>query len=702
MEVESPIDEQRRPSKMAIGKAERLGHGTKVGQNIDHLALYKEMSKMNAGRESSCVINPEGNSLLQKWDVFIFLALIYTSVVTPFEVGFLETKLWTTLFYINRTVDVIFIIDIVLQFFIMYEEHHPVYGSKWIGRRKKIVKHYLKGWFAPDVISTIPFDLLASEEFGALIGMKPDPAFQKLKVIRTIRLLRLVKLVRIFKASRMFQRYQNEVTTSFRVLMMGRFLALLILVGHWTGCIIGMIGMQTREQNEGWMEYFRLNFYAEKSDPGLYDLYIACVYWSVMTITSIGYGDIVMQTTQERLIATIIMLVGGCMWAFIIGQLSGMLASLDAESMRFYEALDSINAMARERAIPKPICRRLRSYWHQARVLKRLLKYRDLCGQMSPTLQGQVAYATNEFWIKHVYFFRYFSSPCLAEIFQMVDTNLFEPHEHFANPWTLYVLNKGLVGRKGTISSAGACWGQDQLLLVCFNLLEDYRAVAHTYAELLTLKRGHFEQVLKFFPREEYISRKAHARLAFSAGIRFLARKAKEGKQDIGFTSMMDFAWSDQKKGEGTENKIVHLGIDDTNPDWDGFEHLNLAGMTSYKVDRMEERVLGLLKEIRDMQSGADVLREGLKSGENDGEHNSGDSGEPLPEPGQLAPDVVTWDGIRPFLTAVERIEKKMDTICEQQAEAKRALETIRSKVSLPKAAMKVEKGWCEAPKKSY
>ena len=41
---------------------------------------------MNAGRESSCVINPEGNSLLQKWDVFIFLALIYTSVVTPFEV----------------------------------------------------------------------------------------------------------------------------------------------------------------------------------------------------------------------------------------------------------------------------------------------------------------------------------------------------------------------------------------------------------------------------------------------------------------------------------------------------------------------------------------------------------------------------------------------------------------------------------------
>ena len=46
--------------------------------------------------------------------------------------------------------------------------------------------------------------------------------------------------------------------------------------------------MQTREQNEGWMEYFRLNFYAEKSDPGLYDLYIACVYWYPLLISQYG------------------------------------------------------------------------------------------------------------------------------------------------------------------------------------------------------------------------------------------------------------------------------------------------------------------------------------------------------------------------------------------------------------------------------
>jgi hypothetical protein len=321
---------------------------------------------------------------------------------------------------------------------------------------------------------------------------------------------------------------------------------------------------------------------------------------------------------------------------------------------------------------------------------------------MSPTLQGQVAYATNEFWIKHVYFFRSFSSHCLAEIFQMVETHLYEPHEHYANPWTLYVLNKGLVGRMGNISSAGACWGQDQLLLVCFHLLEDFRAVAHTYAELLTLKRGHFEEVLKFFPLEQKHARRAHTRLAFSAGIRYLAKKAKEMETEHGFESMVEITWAEEKKHE-TDNKNVHLGNDDTNPDWDGFEHLNMVGMTGYKVDRLEKKVERLFDELKTVFHPAPG-QEAPKFSKNDDEHNSGDSGEPLPEPGQsnLPENVVTWEGMRPFLTAVEKIERKMDRIVDQQAEQKKALDIIRSKVSVTKPTARAEKGWCEAPSRAY
>lgn len=55
--------------------------------------------------------------------------------------------------------------------------------------------------------------------------------------------------------------------------------------------------------------------YTEVDDPRVDvhhgTLYIMSLYWSVMTATTIGYGDIVPSTDIERLASTVCMLVGG-------------------------------------------------------------------------------------------------------------------------------------------------------------------------------------------------------------------------------------------------------------------------------------------------------------------------------------------------------------------------------------------------------
>ena len=46
---------------------------------------------------------------LQKWDLLTLLCLVFTAVVAPVEVAFMETR-FNALFVINRIVDVIFIL----------------------------------------------------------------------------------------------------------------------------------------------------------------------------------------------------------------------------------------------------------------------------------------------------------------------------------------------------------------------------------------------------------------------------------------------------------------------------------------------------------------------------------------------------------------------------------------------------------------
>ena len=102
----------------------------------------------------------------------------------------------------------------------------------------------------PDVISTIPWDLLflgqdnASEvrplrsahqnpltrqDFLRAIFLSPSKA----KMIRLLRVLRIVKLTRILRASRILTRLENRFSVSFVVVGVATFVVVLLTASHW-------------------------------------------------------------------------------------------------------------------------------------------------------------------------------------------------------------------------------------------------------------------------------------------------------------------------------------------------------------------------------------------------------------------------------------------------------------------------------------
>lgn len=52
----------------------------------------------------------------------------------------------------------------------------------------------------------------------------------------------------------------------------------------------------------------------------VWDLYTVSLYWSVMTVTTIGYGDILPKTQAEHVYVIIMMLVGALVFGYVIGQ----------------------------------------------------------------------------------------------------------------------------------------------------------------------------------------------------------------------------------------------------------------------------------------------------------------------------------------------------------------------------------------------
>merc|ERR1719456_1075087 len=414
----------------------------------------------------------------------------------------------------------------VMQFFLMYPKK-TVFGMRMETRHSQIVKHYLKTWFIVDLLSILPFDSL-----GILLN---SPSLQKMKFMKIVRLMRLLKLVRVFKASRVFKRWETRVAINYSKLALVKFLVLMVVSGHWMACFWGLCANETEGMGTGtWIK----NGGHEDEHP--IQVYVVAAYWSVMTLTSIGYGDITPVNDAEKLVCIILMLFGAGVWAFIIGQACTVFSQLDAHEQRFKQTLDDLNYMLVDRGIPDDLRIRLRSFFFETKDVLRVKSYKGIIAQMSPTLQAEVACVMNEPWLKKVW---YFNLPCISmkmivSCAQRVEAAVFARGEKFFERGTLYIVNRGLVGRKGHLRRQGAVWGED-FILHNTRLMDGAQSVALTYVEMLTMHKEALMLILSRFPEEQKALRKAAVKIAMMRGIVVAAKARNPAFQPKGL--VLDF-----------------------------------------------------------------------------------------------------------------------------------------------------------------
>lgn len=453
------------------------------------------------------LINPEQSKLMSRWDVVTMFALGWVALVTPVQVGVMESKM-SFFFCLSLCVDAIFLVDMCLQFFIIY----PVKKSRGVEmehRHSKIVIHYLKTWFVLDIVTIIPFDLLS-------LVLEVD-GLQSMKTIKIVRLLRLLKLMRIFKTSRVFHRIEIALSVPYQRVALFRFLVILLLVCHWQGCIWAMTLTFGMEDVPQWIdsvvEAEKANNITPLSSESGVKLYIAAFYFCSYTMTSVGYGDIGPKNLLERVVCTLIILISGLCWAYILGEVCGIVGDMNKDAQNFRRKMDNLNHMMAERGIPDFMRRRLRSFFLSNKESTQYMTQKQLLREMSPALQGEVAMTLNSVWISRVSFLKSFidmaeragqnspekSNPyraCVADIARSLDTNAFAQGEQFGSVQVLYILYRGLVGFDSRVHKTGSVWGED-FVLSDLRLVSVKRGVSFTYVEVIQIGRATFMDIVE-------------------------------------------------------------------------------------------------------------------------------------------------------------------------------------------------------------
>lgn len=484
---------------------------------------------------------------MQRWDVLIAVLLLFTAVVTPFEVAFIDNDSFTDpLFIINRIVDVCFGIDMILQFNLMFLD---VKTNVWITDRWRIARHYVFGSFLIDLCSILPFDTIG-------MAMK-DGDIQKLKIFRIVRLMRLFKLLRIIRSGRVFKRLEAMLDIGYAMLTLCKFITGTLAIAHWMACAWMLV--QVIEDNcENWVITYYHNeredglsycdqvpsetcqrlwpqhcssaggaedcsqgcgTFNERQDVGNFvgvgpaHMFITSFYWSLVTMSTIGYGDILPNTKTERIFTILAMIFGTSVFAYVVGSVCGIVANLDKKSTEFYELMDQLSQFGKENKIAPELLSRLKAYFRYRAQYTSVSEWGDLLRLMSPALRGEVAMLKCGNWVSSVPFFAGGPPEFMVEIALRLETETYPQWEEIihANDQAekMYIVERGVVGCRGRVVVRGKVIGAELMLT---NYQTDYAARALTYTDLFALSRTDIAAVSQKYPPVQTALRKAECK----------------------------------------------------------------------------------------------------------------------------------------------------------------------------------------------
>ncbi|XP_014677839.1 PREDICTED: potassium voltage-gated channel subfamily H member 1-like [Priapulus caudatus] len=243
------------------------------------------------------------------WDWVILILTFYTAIMVPYNVAFSTKSMDTVgLLVIDTIVDVIFFIDIVLNF-------HTTFvgpGGEVVSDPKIIRINYVKSWFVIDLLSCLPYDV-----FNAFDQVDDD-------IGRLFSTLKVVRLLRLGRVARKLDHYM-EYGAAMLILLVCVF----GLVGHWLACIWYYIGVTDAAIN---IEYS----------------------WLVQLGRTINREYTFTNDTPPILSALL--------YASIFGNVTTIFQQLGATTARYHEMLNSIREFMKLHEVPTQLSERVLDY----------------------------------------------------------------------------------------------------------------------------------------------------------------------------------------------------------------------------------------------------------------------------------------------------------------------------------------------------
>ncbi|KAK1263128.1 Potassium channel KOR2 [Acorus gramineus] len=357
----------------------------------------------------------------------IFMWSIYSTFFTPLEFSFFKglPDHMTNL----ECVQFIFFADLVLQFLVAYRDPHTYII---VHNKKSIALRYAKGSFALDALGCIPWDIIYKTT-----GRR--------ELVRCLIWLRLYR-ARNIKA--FFKRLEKDIRVNYLFTRIVKLIVVELYCTHTAACIMYYLATTVPPEMEGytWIGSLRMGSYNydHLREIGFWRRYITSLYFAIVTMATVGYGDIHAVNNREMLFVMVFISFDMVLGAYLIGNMTALIVK-GSKTERFRDRMtDLIKYMNRNRLgkdIRSQIKSHLRLQYESSYTKSSILN--DIPVAVRSKISQSLYYET----VKEVPIFKGCSDEFLNQIVTRLNEEFFLPGEVILEQGTavdqLYIVSHG-------------------------------------------------------------------------------------------------------------------------------------------------------------------------------------------------------------------------------------------------------------------
>eukprot|EP00899_Mesostigma_viride_P023999 jgi/Mesvir1/4784/Mv11084-RA.1 len=186
---------------------------------------------------------------------------------------------------------------------------------------RKVAQRYLRTWFLPDLLGSLPYDL---------IGWNSDKRAEGVKLLG---LLRVFKVMRLNRMQRFFR--WDPAGFMYVAGKVGISSLWMLLFTHFSACMFYYVARLQPPNPDGAWIYGQMvtndNMAVPISEGTPPQQYISALYFAFIAITSVGFGDVHPgNTVPERIWVSVQITVGNFIMAYVLAEITSLM--LDAHA----------------------------------------------------------------------------------------------------------------------------------------------------------------------------------------------------------------------------------------------------------------------------------------------------------------------------------------------------------------------------------